>query len=159
MSGLPASVSDPDAAIDAALAALDHSVLEAKVHDDKIGLYLAATASGIRAQKAISEGLKSTVSGFVNDIARVSQPQEVTLTDKQVDELGRRLASSCGAWAGNLVKAANVRSAAVGIAALAGMLVVGFAAGFYWRGAPPATACQAHDGGIACSYWLQPPTK
>jgi hypothetical protein len=83
-----------------------------------------------------------------------------TLTEKQVDELAKRLAQSCAAWSGGLVQAANRKSAAIVVAALAAVLVVGIGAGWWLHAPPSELACgDQADGSRICWMYTRLPTK
>jgi hypothetical protein len=118
----------------------------AQVTGDPAGPVLEALAAQLDAEQHLIEDLKRTV-------AETMQPPATVLTDKQVDQMGRRVMQGCEAWSRHLVRASYLRSWALLTAVLLGVAVLGFGAG--WRSHAPVTelACTDQtDGSRLC--WL-----
>ena len=149
-----ASVADtPDGVIDAALAALDQSVLEARVYDEKIGMYLAATAAGIRAQRAIGEDYKATSRTLVAAIRKTVVPisaEDIKSLNKAV---GQHAAGEVFYAVRQLTHQTMRRTMLWGMVATACLMALSFGAGA-WLLQGPAVTCRDQDGGVACGYWL-----
>jgi hypothetical protein len=127
-----------DQTIDAALAELDQSITEAKLHNDPLRLPLMALASFLRAQRQLHTNVVDTIEG-------AAARQSAVFTDKQVDDVGRRLLGACQAWSKALVQSALVRSwAGLGTIMLV-VAVLGFGAGWFYRG--PALIVAGITGG------------
>jgi len=150
---------DPNRIIEATLAEFSRAVAEARLHDDKIGDYLAATVAGIRTHVALRDDVKQTIDGFRVELKQMLTGPPVLLTDKQVADIGRRLMTNCQAWAGNLVKASRLRSWAMLSASGRGFLLVGALASWIAFGAPLDKQCRDERGGRWCGYWVTPPSK
>jgi hypothetical protein len=169
MSTSAASPPDPDAEIKAALAAFDRAVMEARLHDDKIGDYLAATAAGIRSQVVIRDDFKRVVDQFAAKI-NVTQPP---ISGDDIEALNKVAATHA---AGQMSKATvqmvleKHHWRLIGTAlALAAMLFIGLGLGRYEFGipAPPGqadvmdcTPLSANTTGQAytCKFWTRLPT-
>jgi hypothetical protein len=95
-----------------------------------------------------------------NDLQRTldtRQPAAV-FTDKQVDDVGRRLLGSCQAWSAGLVRASLWRSWAAMAAIVLAAVIVGGVASWLAFGQPLDTQCRDERGGRWCGYWLTQPT-
>lgn len=101
-------------------------------------------------------------------LSEINRPPAV-LTDKQVDDIGARLARGAVTWIGGMVQAANRRHYALMLAALLAAAIVGgvvtslgFGLHRWLTPAPPALTCQDDRGGTVCFYWKvapEPPGK
>jgi hypothetical protein len=91
-------------------------------------------------------------------------------TDEQIDDIGRRLLSSCQTWSRSLVRASLWRSWATLAAIVLGAIVMGFGAGWWYRGPSPIVAgltggtprCDDQaDGSRLCwiPVWERPPPQ
>lgn len=130
----------------------------AQVTGDPSGPVLDALASQLGAQHRMTEAVRA-------DLATLKAPTGAVFSDKQVEEMGRRLAGGCEVWAGSVRKALTLQSAALVVAAVAVTLVVGIGIGRFWLApsAPEVTSCvraPQPSGGEAysCVFWVHPPT-
>ncbi len=140
---------DPEdfaARIQAVQAKLAQSVVRAGLKDDAYGHV-------IDAQIAVLGELAA----FVDEVRQVRQPAAV-FSEQQVDELARRLAQSCAAWAGGAVRAANRKSVALMLAAVLGAAVVGGLVSWAAFGQPWHPVCvNIQGGGQICGAWTVSP--
>jgi hypothetical protein len=97
----------------------------AQVTGDPAGPVLEALAAQLDAEHRLFDDLKRTLS-------EVRRPEAV-FTDKQVDDVGRRLLGACQVWSAGMVRASIWRSWAALAGALGTVLVIG-AGGGYWLG-------------------------
>jgi hypothetical protein len=115
----PAPAPELDQTIDAALAELDQSITEAKLHNDPLRLPLMALASFLRMQRQLHASVVETIEDSV---------------PRQPSDVGRRLLGACQAWSKALVQFALVRSWAGLGAIMLVVAVLGFGAGWFYRG-------------------------
>ncbi len=146
---------DPDGLIEAALASFDRAVMEARLHDDKIGDYLAATAAGIRAHVAIRDDFKRIIDEFAASRAAAQPP----ITAEDIQRLNKAAASNA---AGELIRATDRLLARrqrhlfvlVLVVALVGAIGAGIAMSWWFQ--PPTTLCTDQNGGRFCGVWVIP---
>ena len=141
---------DPEdfaARIQAVQAKLAQSVARAGLRDD-------AYAHVIDAQSAVLGELAA----FVDEVRQVRQPA-AAFSEHQVDELARRLAQSCAAWAGGAVSAANRKSSALMLTTLLAAAIVGGMVSWMAFGQPWHPVCvNIQGGGQICGAWTALPT-
>lgn len=89
--------------------------------------------------------------------AVLKQPAIPVLTDKQVDDIGARVALGCKTWSGALVRAANRQHYAMLLAALLVAALAGAAASWVAFGMPIHPSCAVTEaGGRLCGVWVVP---
>jgi hypothetical protein len=79
------------------------------------------------------------------------------LTDKQAEDIGRRLLGACQAWSGSLVRASLVRSWALLAATLLAAMLVGGLVSWLAFGRPLNEVCMDQNGGRLCGQWVISP--
>lgn len=84
---------------------------------------------------------------------------EAVMTDKQVAQLGRQVAASSNGAVRDLARAANRRSLALIVAAGVALFGAGGLVVWLLTPKPPVLTCSDQRGGIACGYWVTPPTE
>lgn len=128
--------------------------------DDPLGPVVEALADipaevDLRIGPALAE--MRALTAAVEKIA--AQPAGTVLTDKQTDDIGRRLLGSCQAWSRGLVRASMWRSWALIGATVAVVFAAGMGAG--WVLTKPASELQCadqSDGSRACWFYTKLPT-
>jgi hypothetical protein len=121
----------------------------------RAGLKDDAYAHVIEAQSAVLGELVE----FVAEVRQARQPPAV-FTDEQVGDIGRRLMGACQAWAGGMVRAANLRSWVLMLATVLGAAVIGGLGVWLAFGKPLDPVCvDIQGGGRICGEWTIPPGR
>jgi hypothetical protein len=82
-----------------------------------------------------------------------------SITDKQIDDIGRRLLGSTQAWSRSFVSAAYWRSQATLAAVIIGVAALAFGAGWWMRAPESELACADQtDGSRLCWMYTRLPT-
>lgn len=83
--------------------------------------------------------------------------QSAGFTDKQVEEIGRRLARGCEVWSGGMVQAAIRKHYAIMLAALLAAAAAGGGVSWLAFGMPLHPVCAVTQaGGRLCGAWVVP---
>jgi hypothetical protein len=143
----PVEAADVPAAVRSAQEKLSSLAGVAKITGDPSGPILEALAE-----------MAGALAEAVQEIRQAKQPEAV-MTDKQVAQLGRQVAGASNAAARDLARSANLRSIALMIAAGVAMFGSGGLAVWLLTPKPPMLTCSDQRGGIACGYWVSPPTE
>lgn len=158
MTSQPAVAPEFEVAIEAAVAELDRSVMEAGLNDDPLRHPLAALALFLRAQRQL----------YVDD--KAAREQQIAASrrpigDEDMRRLTRAAANGAERRAAELARAANWRTQLLG--GIAALVLIGgaFGAGWYWRATPAQAAVTncvrapqpAGGEAYSCLFWTRLP--